>query len=49
MGEDGAPQRDLGPWSVSEGVALFENVCKATGVKAMKKTIKLKLVVPTET
>ena len=41
MGEDSAPKRDLGPWSVSEGVALFQSVCTATGVKAMRESLKL--------
>ena len=31
----------MGPWSVTEGVALMENVCKATGVKAMRGSMKL--------
>ena len=41
MGEDSAPKRDLGPWSLKEGLNLFENVCKATGVKAMKNSMKV--------
>ena len=41
MGEASAPKRDLGPWSLKEGLKLFENVCKATGVKAMKKSISV--------
>ncbi len=36
MGEDGASQRDLGPWTLTEGLKLFENVCTATGVQAMR-------------
>lgn len=38
MGEESAPQRDLGPWSLKEGLNLFESVCTATGVKAMRKS-----------
>ena len=41
MGEESAQRRDMGPWSVTEGVALMENVCKATGVKAMRSSMKL--------
>lgn len=44
MGEDSAPKRELGPWTLSEGIALFTNVCKATGVKAMKNSMALKIV-----
>lgn len=44
MGEDSAPKRDLGPWTLSQGIALFENVCKATGIKAMKKSITLSVI-----
>ena len=32
IGEDNAVQRNLGPWELTEGIKLFENVCKATGV-----------------
>ena len=39
MGEDRANDRDLGPWMVTEGVNLFKAVCKATGVKCIKKTV----------
>ena len=44
MGEDSAPKRDLGPWSLKEGLKLFENVCKATGVKAMRQTVSVEYV-----
>ena len=41
MGEESAPKRDLGPWSLKEGLKLFENVCQATGVKAMRQTVSV--------
>ena len=44
MGEDRANDRDLGPWMVSEGVNLFKAVCKATGVKCIKKTVQLRII-----
>jgi len=44
MGEDTAVKRDLGPWTLSQGVALFENVCKATGLKAMRKSVTLNVL-----
>lgn len=44
MGYQSAAPRDLGPWSLEEGVNLFENVCTATGVEAMRKSMKLVIV-----
>ena len=41
MGEDSAARREVGPWSLEEGLNLFSNVCKATGVEAIKKSVKL--------
>ena len=41
MSVDSVVKRDLGPWSLEEGVQLFENVCTVTGVSAMKNSIKL--------
>ena len=42
MGEDSAVKRELGPWTLKEGLALFENVCKATEVKAMRQSMTVK-------
>ena len=44
MGEESAQRRDMGPWSVTEGVTLMENVCKATGVKAIRSSMKLVVI-----
>jgi hypothetical protein len=44
MGEDESRQRDLGPWSLSEGLRLFENVCTATNVQAMRHSLKLSIL-----
>ena len=41
MSYDSTVKRDLGPWSLQEGVQLLENVCTATGVEAMRKSMKL--------
>ena len=42
MGDCAAPvERNLGPWTLKEGVSLFESVCKATGVTAMRGSMSL--------
>ena len=41
MGEESSTRRESGPWSLTEGVELLEKVCKATGIKAMRSSMKL--------
>lgn len=49
MGAENAIQRQTGPWSLEEGVALFKAVCTATGIKAMRSSMLFEKAKPSAT